>query len=543
MHEIGPFSIPAIRNFVPEKIKPWIIIVFVIIFQFSGGIYLAAVSEMVGGLALMQEDIMMAGYSSFVGMGLTFAIMFRLKFRFNTKVAFFVCAIVLIVSNLITMHTTSVPVLVITCFFAGIFRMWATFECNSTIQLWLTPKRDLSVFFCFIYLLVQGCIQLSGITTIYMAVWTNWENMHWLIIGLLILLMFATLVLFRNYRSMRKLPLWGIDWLGAFMWGITLLCILFVCIYGEHYDWYQSWQIRSATCIGIVILLLNIWRASFIRHPFIALKTWSYEAVYINFILYILIDFLLAPSHLFEHIYMEAILGYDALNVISLNWIVFAGVVSGAIFTYITFARLKWKYKTMIVIAFLMILGYLMWFYFHIDYNVSKESLMLPIYLRSVAYVIIAICFLTALSKVPFQHFFEAVSVQAFVSAAIGGPIGIAILEHLMKGATAKNAMLLSSNMDRVNSAIIHFPLESVYGSMQKQALMISMKEIYGWLSLLAIFCLLLFMIKESSLRPKLALHPRYRVIRRWVKHELRSSNLLKIKTELFNQTGVETNE
>ena len=87
MHETGPFSIPAIRNFVPEKIKPWIIIVFVIIFQFSGGIYLAAVSEMVGGLALMQEDIMMAGYSSFVGMGLTFAIMFRLKFRFNTKVA------------------------------------------------------------------------------------------------------------------------------------------------------------------------------------------------------------------------------------------------------------------------------------------------------------------------------------------------------------------------------------------------------------------------------------------------------------------------
>ena len=61
MHETGPFSIPAIRNFVPDKIKPWIIIVFVIIFQFSGGIYLAAVSEMVGGLELIQEDIIMTG--------------------------------------------------------------------------------------------------------------------------------------------------------------------------------------------------------------------------------------------------------------------------------------------------------------------------------------------------------------------------------------------------------------------------------------------------------------------------------------------------
>ena len=73
MHETGPFSIPAIRDFVPPKLRPWIIIAFVIVFQFSGGLYLAAVNEMVGSTALMQEDIMMAGYASMVGMGLTFA--------------------------------------------------------------------------------------------------------------------------------------------------------------------------------------------------------------------------------------------------------------------------------------------------------------------------------------------------------------------------------------------------------------------------------------------------------------------------------------
>ena len=35
MHETGPFSIPAIRDFVPPKLRPWIIIAFVIVFQFS----------------------------------------------------------------------------------------------------------------------------------------------------------------------------------------------------------------------------------------------------------------------------------------------------------------------------------------------------------------------------------------------------------------------------------------------------------------------------------------------------------------------------
>ena len=96
MHETGPFSIPAIRSFVPEKVKPWIIVILVIIFQLSGGVYLAAVSEMVGGMALMQEDIMMAGYASMVGMALTFIVMFRLKFRFASKPTLLACCIAII---------------------------------------------------------------------------------------------------------------------------------------------------------------------------------------------------------------------------------------------------------------------------------------------------------------------------------------------------------------------------------------------------------------------------------------------------------------
>ena len=49
-----------------------------VVFQFSGGVNLAVVSQMSGALALKMEDIMMAGYASLVSMALSFAIMFRL---------------------------------------------------------------------------------------------------------------------------------------------------------------------------------------------------------------------------------------------------------------------------------------------------------------------------------------------------------------------------------------------------------------------------------------------------------------------------------
>ena len=148
---------------------------------------------------------------------------------------------------------------------------------------------------------------------------------------------------------------------------------------------------------------------------------------------------------------------------------------------------------------------------------------MLPLFLRSFGYVIIAICFITALSRVPFQNFFEAVSVQAFVSASFGGALGAAVLEHALNGAMKKNAMLLGAGLDHVNPFVSRISAGELYGVVQQQALMVSMKELYGWLTLISLFCLMLFWISHNSVRPLHALHPRYRVIRRYIKHELRA--------------------
>ena len=181
----------------------------------------------------------------------------------------------------------------------------------------------------------------------------------------------------------------------------------------------------------------------------------------------------------------------------------------------------------MTVIAFSSITGYLMYFYFGIEYALPKETLFVPLFLRSFGYVMIAICFLTVLSRVPFQHFFQAVSVQAFVSAGFGGALGTAILGHALNGAMAKNSMLLGSAVDHVNPFVSRIPLGELYGAVQQQALMVSMKELYGWLILMALFCLLVFLVHESDIRPYKVLHPTYRSIRRFVKHELRMDKKL----------------
>lgn len=512
----GPFDIPDVPNFVPRRLKPWLFIFFVIIIQFSGGVYLAAASDMVGTTALMQEDILMAGYASLIGLAINFAVMFRIKFRFSNRTQLLVAGIVLIAANLICANTESVPLLVITCFITGWFRMQATLACNSTIQLWLTPVRDMAVFFCYVYILVDSVIQLSGIATIYTAFFSQWEYMHWIMIGLLVLMMILVMLLVKPVRGPMFIPLLGIDWIGAILWAGFMMCFTFICVYGNYFDWWDSGEIRAVALLGLVCMIINLWRASFLHHPYISFRAMRNRNVIRATVIYLVFFTLIATEHVFEHTYAANILGFDETNLIDLNWYVFAGIVVGCGFTYLTFALRRWRYKTMTAIAFSLAIVYLAYFYFFIDYGVEKEMLFLPLFFRGAAAVIISIVFLTSIvqSGLPFQVFPQALTINGFTGAVMGATLGPAIIGEFLRHTMAKNASLLGSAITDFNPDTAHVPLGQLYGLVQTQALVVSMKEIYGWLLIIAIFSLMIILVSYGPLRPA-AFFPKWKTVRR----------------------------
>ncbi len=520
----GPFDIPDVPDFVPRRLKPYLFIFFVLIIQFSGGIYLAAASDMVGSTALMTEDILMAGYASLIGLAINFTVMFRIKFRFSTRTQLLAACIVLIAANIICAHTTSVPVLVVTCFVAGWFRMQATLACNSTIQLWLTPVRDMAIFFCYVYIIVDSVIQLSGIVTIYTAFFSQWEYMHWIMTGLLAMMMIMVMILVKPLRGPMFIPLLGIDWIGAILWAGFMMCFTFICVYGNYFDWWEAFEIRGATFIGLVCLAINLWRATFLHHPYISFRAMTNRNVIRATGIYIVFFTLMATEHVFEHSYAANILGFDETNLIDLNWYVFAGIIAGCGFTYFTFALRKWRYKTMTAIAFALAIVYLAYFYFFIDYGVEKEMLSIPLFFRGAAAVIISIVFLTSIvqSGLPFQVFPQALTINGFTGAVMGATLGPAIIGELLRHTMAKNASLLGANISNTNLDIAFAPIGHLYGMVQTQALLVSMKEIYGWLLIAALVSLIVILLSYSSVRP-FAIFPKWSTIRRVIKHMVRT--------------------
>ena len=196
--------------------------------------------------------------------------------------------------------------------------------------------------------------------------------------------------------------------------------------------------------------------------------------------------------------------------------------MAGSAFTYLTFARRKWRYKTMTAIGFALAVVYLGYFYFLIDYSVEKEMLFFPLFMRGAASVIISIVFLTSIvqSGLPFQTFPEALTINGFTGAVMGATFGPAVVGELLRHVMARNSAQLSSALTHVDAASAHTPLEALYGMVQMQSMVVSMKEIFGWLLIAALVSLTVILLSYSSLRPQ-AIFPKWRTIRRLIKRSV----------------------
>ncbi len=130
--------------------------------------------------------------------------------------------------------------------------------------------------------------------------------------------------------------------------------------------------------------------------------------------------------------------------------------------------------------------------------------LFLPLFFRGAAAVIISIVFLTSIvqSGLPFQVFPQALTINGFTGAVMGATLGPAIIGEFLRHIMAKNASLLGSAITDFNPDTAHVPLGKLYGLVQTQALVVSMKEIYGWLLIIAIFSLMIILVSYGPLRP-----------------------------------------
>lgn len=512
----GPFTMPMFRNFVPRKLQPWIYVFMAVTFQLSGGLYLGTLNQMVGETTLMREDLLMCLYANLAGMAIYFPLLFRMKFRFTNKTLLLAAAGGVLASNLIAPHITYLPLLWGICFIEGICKIQGTFECMSNIQLWMTPKRDFTVFFPLLHIIILGSMQLSDLLCTYLMYHYHWSYMHGFIAAIMLINLMILQTCTRHFRLMKKFPLFGIDWLGAILWACLLLEIAYFFDYGDWYDWWNSPVIRQlAVAIGITFLLC-IWRMLTIRHPFLEPRMWTYRHLVPILILITLVEAFLATERVLEEVFYEEVMHYTETVSVQLDWLTLGGILTGCLFAYWWMHIKRFSYIRLLSIGIIGLIGYLLGYYFTLSGEIHISQLYLPTACRGFAYAILSATFMVCLEEImTFQHFFQALSVFNMLHMVVGGVIGSALYTQGLAYYLPDNMARYGAAIDRISFSRHPFPLGEYMESFVSQMMEISIKQIYGWAGYACIFLLLLFLLYDAPVRKELKLMPGWRSLRK----------------------------
>lgn len=485
------------NDFVPQWMRFPLILLIIVVFMFSGGVYMPAINQMVGTTAWLSEDVLMAGYASMVGLTVAFPVLFRIVFRFRTRDILLCSALVFIVCDYISMTCRFVPLVVAVSFISGFFKIVSTFACWNNIQLTITPRRDFAVFFPVLFAFVLGSVQLSNIATGYSVYAVDWQAIHRITIGAFILI-FA-IVYFgmrRYYRQGPYVPFYGIDYLGGLMWTLFLLSMVFIFVYGDHYDWLEGEPIRVGILFAVVLLALNIHRASVIRHPYISLETFRQKNMLWIFMLFGFMTLMSATAGSVLSIFTEGILGYDARHAIDNSWGTLIGVASGAGFFYVALTKWKWRIKNIVLSGFISFFAFQTTLYFLIDSSTDKWMLYAPLFFKGLGVGIVYTSLTYALAGcVTFVYYFQAMCVIGFIRTAFGGPLCSAIVTRIFKHVRLENLANLSTEIDQMNPLSETF--SAVYGELQRQVMMVSLKEVFGYAVIASLLIIILIMLSD----------------------------------------------
>ena len=474
-----PFSMPMFRAFVPDWLRPWIFVIFIIIIQMNGGWYLGALMNLSGSFSFTTEEVMMIGMCAVVGACVAFPFLFRFKFRFTNKQLLLFWFSVHIVCNVALLTLRSVPLLCIFSFISGFSKLTNTFECASNVQLWVAPRRDFRLWFPFMYVMVFGNMALNAWLSVNIDYWFgSWKMMHWLMIGLMLVVWLAAFLLLRSVRFMPKKPLKGMDWLGALLWVLMMIEGVWIFTFGEYYNWWDGEVFRVVVIMFILTLFFAIQRMRHIRHPYIEPEIFSYRIFVPVLLMFAMAELFNGTPKALQNVFTAGAMGWGSVTTSQFSLYELIGCALACLFAlhwYKTF-HLTEVYKLM-GLGFFCLVGYHVIMYFTIAPDVNIQKLIFPIMLRNFGYILVQIALtLYITDTVSGPHIFQCLVVVGFVRNGFFATITAGTLNFAMRGA-------------KVAATTYALPYSGL------DALLVPVKEVLGWICLGGFFFLLVILL------------------------------------------------
>jgi hypothetical protein len=491
------FSMPMFNPWVPEKIRPWIYLLFAFFFQLSSGVYFGSLQQRVGVTGLMREDIQMVAMFGVVGVNMPFPFLFRYKLRFTNQQLLINAALVIAACNLLSLWLIDtdfgewrLPLLCAISYIAGYFKLCGTFECFSNIRLWLSPKQDFGVFLPSLYIIILAAMPASNWICQQLTIaFDSWQMMHWLMVGLMLIIVLEIYTCTHAWRMMHhQVPLISLDWLGCLLWSSCMLQVIWLFTYGEYYNWWDSATWRTVLCFLPLTIAISIGRMTHIRHPYIAPYVSEHWRLLPILGMFFVAELMNATPHALQNTLTGGVLHWGFTTNSQFSLLEILGYGCGSAFTILwgketpkwgRIPRLGFKYTRLLNVGIACLLLYQVMMYFIVSPVLNVERLYLPTFLRTFGYAIFfATMTLYLKDLIEFPTFFHALTVSGFIRNGVA--------ESMCSG-------IYSYGLRRQIADTLNRGLHSDYQSI----LMVAVKEMYGIMSIVGVFVLLLMLLYD----------------------------------------------
>lgn len=474
---------PMYHNRVPQAVRPWIYVIFAIIFQLTGTIYLGALSQEMGTLSLMREDVMMIGMMGVIGVNMPFPFLFNFKLRYPNKTLLINAATIILVCNILSVYVTDVPLLCALSYIAGFMKLCGTFECFSNIRLWISPKQDFGVFLPTIYIVILGAQSLSTWLTVEVSYYCDgWQAMNWVMSALLMVMILLIFVLTRNKMFLPQRSIKSLDWLGCLLWSTVMAEVIFLFLYGEYYNWTDSKLWCSVAIATPLTLIVCVMRMNRIRHPYIIPGAWKHKRLVPILALFAIAEVMNATPGVLQSTFTGAILHWGDITLNVLNIWELAGSALGCLLTIWWGVAARWRYTQLLTLAFAFMLYYQVFMYFNVSPDMNIERLYIPLLLKSAGYAVFFSTMTIYLKwLIAFPTFFMALTMSGFIRNGVMGSISSGIYSFSLRYHIADGLVRLDPQ--DITSIV-----------------MSSVKQSYGWvcwLGIIVLFAMLLYQVNS----------------------------------------------
>ncbi len=491
--------------------------------MFLSGAYSSNAADIVGGLGILSEHVMMASFAAAIGLVIAGPYVLPVLQSFGARRIYIMGFSIMLALNIVCGYTESVVVLSLCSFLMGIVRVFVMLNTIFSLikhfagidpMSMLSPAGDISpeekrkknqgramlqsiTFFIFLTIGQVGAYLTSKIAYEYRWQYAHWYVAIYVMIAILLVMLMMVPSHTRDKSKVEWPPLGQAVTAASFFFSLT-----FVLVYGKTYDWFDDWRIVLASGIALISAGIFILQLRFSKKRLIDPKAFTAPSVKMAVVFFTLVMVLNSSSAL-SSAFTGMAMKLDSVQTAAMgNWQILGFLI--AMIINILLIKKGAHHRWVIVGGFSLITVSSIYMYFLYQSMATYEMLILPTVLRGAGmWMIYAYCGCMGMNDLDAGKQLGSWVFIMLMFRAVLGPVGGSTLySNAVYHRSQNHIERYAQDMDQSNSVAAASFQRTQMGmmmqgksyteatqmaslssksSVQLQATLVALKEISGW--------------------------------------------------------------